>query len=277
MTDVELRKLFDPFGEISDIYISQMSDRRLAMAKFDYQENAERARRHLHGTQYCNKILDMKLSPRPCTIRVKNLSPTVTNELLLSAFGIFGEVDRAIVETIGGIPTGEALVSFRSHIFTQRALYYCNEESFFLISSLMPVVCELADNVENRQGYSEFDVDCNSTQYQLERSQGPRLAEMQFQHEYGQRWKQLWAIYEKNKNDLEQDFLMARNRLYQEMKVDLINIQVNCFRRQVEHDEVPSRVQAMRNRAGMRVVPQSNQSVSLYKYCIHIYPTSERK
>lgn len=58
----------------------------------DYKSNSEKAKRELDGKVLKGRTLRVRSAPHSAAIRVKNLSPFVTNELLEKAFSIFGDV-----------------------------------------------------------------------------------------------------------------------------------------------------------------------------------------
>lgn len=90
ITDEELTELFKPYGEISEAFINK--DKNFAFLKVDYHANAERAKRELDGKMRKNRALRIRFAPNATTIRVKNLTQFVTNELLYKAFEVFGPV-----------------------------------------------------------------------------------------------------------------------------------------------------------------------------------------
>lgn len=66
-------------------------------------------------------------------IKVKNLTPWVSNELLERAFSVFGEIERAIVIVDDrGKSTGEGIVEFCRKPSAQLALRKCTEGCYFL-------------------------------------------------------------------------------------------------------------------------------------------------
>lgn len=86
----DLRDWFKPFGEINEAFVN--NEKNFAFLKVDYHANAERAKRELDGSIHKNRPIRIRFAPNATTIRVKNLTPFVTNELLHKAFEIFGSV-----------------------------------------------------------------------------------------------------------------------------------------------------------------------------------------
>jgi proline- and glutamine-rich splicing factor len=58
----------------------------------DYRANAEKAKRELDGQMRKNRALKVRFAPHSAAVKVKNLTPWVSNELLEKAFSVFGEV-----------------------------------------------------------------------------------------------------------------------------------------------------------------------------------------
>lgn len=86
----DLREWFKPFGEVNEAFVN--NEKNFAFLKVDYHANAERAKRELDGSIHKNRPIRIRFAPNATTIRVKNLTPFVTNELLHKAFEIFGSV-----------------------------------------------------------------------------------------------------------------------------------------------------------------------------------------
>lgn len=95
-TEEALRKLFEEFGEVSEVYLGKSN---FAFVKMDTRRNAELAKSSIDGRTFEGRILRVRLAAHAAALRVKNLSNTVTNELLEYAFSYFGEVERAVVIT----------------------------------------------------------------------------------------------------------------------------------------------------------------------------------
>jgi splicing factor, proline- and glutamine-rich len=58
----------------------------------DYRSSAEKAKSELDGMPRRGKMLKVRFAPHGAIIKVKNLNPSVSNELLEMAFSVFGEV-----------------------------------------------------------------------------------------------------------------------------------------------------------------------------------------
>ena len=77
----------------------------------------------------------MRFATHGAALKVRNLSPWVTNELLELAFSLFGEVERAVVVVDErGRPTGDGIVEFARKPGALMALKRCSEGAFLLTS-----------------------------------------------------------------------------------------------------------------------------------------------
>ena len=99
----------------------------------DYHGNAEKAMRELNGTQFRGRALKVRFAAITTGVRVKNLGASVTNELLLKAFAVFGavEMSRVVVDNRGK-PTGDGIIIFTEKKSAVMAYKKCQEESYFL-------------------------------------------------------------------------------------------------------------------------------------------------
>lgn len=101
----------------------------------DYKANAETAKRELDGVMRKGRALKVRFAPHSSTIKVRNLTTWISNELLERAFGVFGEIERATVTVDErGKTTGEGVVEFCRKPSAQLALRKCTEGCYFLTS-----------------------------------------------------------------------------------------------------------------------------------------------
>lgn len=99
----------------------------------DYRLNAEKAKHELDGSQRKGRALKVRFAPSSSAVKVKNLTPWVSNELLEKAFSVFGDLERAIVIVDErGKSTGEGIVEFCRKQSAQTALRKCNDGCYFL-------------------------------------------------------------------------------------------------------------------------------------------------
>jgi proline- and glutamine-rich splicing factor len=84
----------------------------------------------LHG-----RPVRVRFAVHGAAVRVKELSPYVSNELLYQAFSIFGDVERAVhIVDEKGRPTGEGVVEFERKPSANEALRQTKDQVFLLTS-----------------------------------------------------------------------------------------------------------------------------------------------
>lgn len=94
----DLRDWFKPYGEINEAFVN--NDKNFAFLKVDFHANAERAKRELDGSMQKNRPIRIRFAPNATTIRVKNLTSFVSNELLHKSFEVFGPVSEKQISII---------------------------------------------------------------------------------------------------------------------------------------------------------------------------------
>lgn len=86
-------------------------------------------------SQICGRSVRVRFASVQKALKVKHLSPYVSNEILYEAFSQFGKVDRAVVIVDDkGKPIGEGIVEFNRKNAAQKALQAVNSRVFFLTS-----------------------------------------------------------------------------------------------------------------------------------------------
>lgn len=237
VTEQELKDLFSPYGEISEAFIN--SEKNFAFLKIDYRANAERAKKELDGKMRKNKPIRIRFAPNATTIRVKNLTPFVSNELLYKAFEVFGQIERAVIIVDDrGKPTGEGIVEYARKSGAFAALKYCNEKCFFLTSSLRPVVVESFEHIDETDGLPEKSLMKKSQEYFNSRQNGPRFADMgSFEHEFGTKWKQLYDMYKQKHEALKRDMQLEEEKLEAQMEFARFEHETESLREQLRKRE----------------------------------------
>lgn len=89
--------------------------------------------REVNGTPLRGRPIKVRFAAITTGVRVKNLAPTVTNELLFKAFGVFGQVESSRVSVDDrGKPTGDGIIIFTEKKSAVLAYKKCQEESYFI-------------------------------------------------------------------------------------------------------------------------------------------------
>jgi len=232
----EITEMFSKYGELGQVYHNK--EGAYAFVNFDYRANAEKAVRELHGTQSHGRNLMVRFAAITTGVRVKNLSTTVTNELLYKAFSVFGAVElcRVIVDDRGK-PTGDGIIIFNEKKPAVMAYKKCQEESYFLTSQLRPVIVEPWETRDDEEGFPESSIQKNEN-YRKDRRVGPRFAELgSVESDYGKRWKQLFDIYKEKKLALENDLKAEMEALEVKMQLVVHQQETEKLRRELAQRE----------------------------------------
>lgn len=217
-SEEQVKSLFEPFGEIGEIFLGPKSS--FAFVKMDTKQNAEAARDALDCSSFDGRQLRVRLAAHAAAIRVKNLSPVVTNELLAYSFRYFGEIERAVVVVDDkGKSIGEGIVEYSKKQSALYAVKRCQQECFMLTASPMPVLVEPYDQHDEDEGLPEKSVNKNSIEFKEQRDVGPRFAEVgTFEHAFAMRWKELYGIENQKRERLEQEIEEARKNLQSQIE-----------------------------------------------------------
>nr|XP_023013001.1 hrp65 protein-like [Leptinotarsa decemlineata] len=238
VSEEDLTELFKPYGETSEIFVNK--DKNFGFIKLDYHSNAEKAKRELDGTVLKSRNLKIRFAPSSATIKVKNLTPFVSNELLHYAFSVFGEIERAIVCVDDrGKPTGEAIVDFARKGSALNAIRKCSEGCYFLTGSLRPCIVEAFEIVDDIDGYPDKNIPKKNMDYHKEREQGPRFANPgSFENEYGTRWKQLYDLHAQKEEALKKELELEREKLEAQMEYAKYEHETEVLRDQLRAREM---------------------------------------
>ncbi|XP_037037001.1 hrp65 protein-like isoform X1 [Bradysia coprophila] len=218
ITEENLKQLFKPYGKIDDIFLN--TDKTFCFVKVDYRANAEKAKLELDGSMHMNRTIRVRFAPNATTIKVKNLSSHISNELLYRSFEVFGKVERAVIIVDDrGKPAGEGIVEFARKSSAMSAIRFCSEKSYFLTSSLRPCIVELLEHIDDTDGVPERTFNKKHNDFNLARQLGPRIAyDGSFEHEYALRWKQLFDLYKQKQEALKQEMMIEADKLEAQME-----------------------------------------------------------
>ncbi|XP_034137559.1 protein no-on-transient A isoform X2 [Drosophila guanche] len=238
ITDNELREMFKPFGEIGEIFSN--IDKNFTFLKVDYHVNAEKAKRALDGSIRKGRQLRVRFAPNATILRVSNLTPFVSNELLYKCFEIFGPLERASITVDDrGKHMGEGIVEFAKKSSASACLRLCNEKCFFLTASLRPCLVEPLDVNDDNDGLPEKALNKKLQEFNQERSVGPRFADLNsFEHEYGTRWKQLHDLYKTKQDALKRELKMEEDKLDAQMEYARYEQETELLRQELRKREV---------------------------------------
>ncbi|KQS30226.1 protein no-on-transient A isoform X1 [Drosophila erecta] len=238
ITDDELREMFKPYGEISEIFSNL--DKNFTFLKVDYHPNAEKAKRALDGSMRKGRQLRVRFAPNATILRVSNLTPFVSNELLYKSFEIFGPIERASITVDDrGKHTGEGIVEFAKKSSASACLRLCNEKCFFLTASLRPCLVDPMEVNDDTDGLPEKAFNKKMPDFNQERSIGPRFADPNsFEHEYGSRWKQLHNLFKTKQDALKRELKMEEDKLDAQMEYARYEQETELLRQELRKREV---------------------------------------
>jgi len=237
-TEEDLTELFKSFGETAEIFLNK--EKNFGFIKFDFHANAEKARRELDGVNLKGRTLKIRFAPSTATIKVKNMPPYCTNELLTFAFSPFGEIEKAHVDVDErGKPTGEGYIHFARKFSAATAIKKCSEGCYFLSTSLQPVVVEAHEIVEDVDGYSDKNINKKHPEFLKERDIPPRFARPDsFEFEYGQRWKALYELHQQKEEALKKELQLEKEKLVAQMEFAKYEHETELLRNQLKAREL---------------------------------------
>ncbi|XP_050294188.1 hrp65 protein-like [Anthonomus grandis grandis] len=258
-TEEDLIELFKPFGEITEIFLNKVKS--FAFVKMDYHAGAVKACIELDGTSVKGKFIKVKLSHSLTAIKVSNLSPWVTGELLQHAFLPFGEIESAkVLVDEKGRSMGEGIIDFTRKFSVVQAVKKCHEKCYFLGHSIRPVVVEPYECPDQSVGLLDKHISKRNQDFMKERSVGPRLAEPHsFEHEYGTRWKVLYELHRQKLESLKTEFRLECEKLEAQMEYALYEHETESLRAQLKHRELDKERQIREWEMRQRQVEEEKQ------------------
>ena len=153
-TEEQLKEILSQYGEVGEVFFN--SEKHFGFLRLSSRLEAEKAKRELDGQVRNGRAMKVRFAPHQGAIKVSNLGPWVSNELLHRAFSIFGEIERCIVMVDDrGRSKHEGIIEFERKNSAQEALRRCQENCFFLTSSLRPVIVESLDQNDDDDGMQE--------------------------------------------------------------------------------------------------------------------------
>ncbi|VVC89958.1 unnamed protein product [Leptidea sinapis] len=237
ITEEEVLGMFNQFGETAELFINK--EKNFGFIKMDYRVNAEKAKRELDGKVRNGRSLRVRFAPHNSAIRIKNLPPFVSNELLYKAFEIFGKIERAYVRVDErGKTLGEGIVEYARKPSALAAIRNCGEKCFFLTSSLRPVIVESLEEPDEFDGFPEKNIIKKNQDFYKAREVGPRFAEPgSFEHEYGTRWKQLHELHRQKEDALKKELAAEEEKLEAQMEYAKYEHETELLREQLRQRE----------------------------------------
>ena len=170
-TEEHLKEIMGQHGEVGEIFFN--TEKHFAFLRMATRTEAEKAKRELDGQMRNGRALKVRFAPHQGAIKVTNLGPWVSNELLQRAFSIFGDIERCLVLVDDrGRTKGEGIVEFERKGSALEAVKRCREGCFFLTSSLRPAVVDLVEDAEDDDGLQEKMLPKRNPDFHSEREVG---------------------------------------------------------------------------------------------------------
>jgi len=239
-TEQDIRDLCRPYGDVDDIFVNK--EKKFAFVKFDYKVNAEKFKINEDGREIVEgKFLRISFSSSMNAIKVKNVNPCVTNELLFKAFSTFGQVETAKVipnsNNYSGNKLCEGIVVFSNQSYAKEAVAVCNEYPFVLTASIIPVIVEPYEEADNEEGRSERTI-AKDENYITERDIGPRFIKPgTFDFNFCDKYKQLTELRRQKNMALEKEMELEEEKLCAQMEVARYDHETQMFKTMFEKRE----------------------------------------
>ncbi|CAF3293481.1 unnamed protein product [Rotaria socialis] len=245
LTQEEFQLLFGKYGELVEYFVNP--SRGFGFIKLSSRQLAEQVKYDLDGYILRGKPLRIRFASQGATVKVKNLSPNVSNELLKEGFEqYFGSVERAVVIVDDrGKSIGEGIIEFEKKPSAQKCLNDCTERCFFITSELRPVVVEPWDIKDDEDGLPEKTLPRNQA-YVKERDVKPRFAELNtIEHTIGLKWKEL---------ELQEKQLLEEVKRRMQFATEQVKIEIDQM--YLEHQSQLLREELLRRQEDLRRIDE---------------------
>ena len=222
ISEQEFKEIFSKYGEIGEVFLN--AQRSFGFIKLDTRINAEHAKQELDGFTFKGRCIRVRFASHGAAVRVKNLSPCVSNEYLEQAFSIFGTVERAVVIVDDkGRSTGEGIVEFERKPASVQCINKCTDMCFLLTSYPKPVVVEPLEQKDEEDGLPEKSIVRNN-QYFIEReTQAHFAAANSFEQKLSLKWRELYELEKQVIDEGKKRIDQAREMLEYEIEQALID------------------------------------------------------
>ncbi|XP_029942195.1 paraspeckle component 1 isoform X2 [Salarias fasciatus] len=217
VSEEQFKDMFSKYGEVNEVFINR--ERGFGFIRLETRTLAEIAKAELDGTVLNNRPIRIRFATHGSALKVRNLLPMVTNELLEQAFSQFGPVERAVVVTDDrGRPTGRGIVEFANKAAARKALERCTEGALLLTTTPCPAIVEPSEHFDDEDGLSEKLLQ-KTPRYYKEREQSPRFAQPgTFEFEYSSRWKALDEMDKQQREQVDKNIREAKEKLEAELE-----------------------------------------------------------
>ncbi|XP_052087112.1 non-POU domain-containing octamer-binding protein-like isoform X3 [Mytilus californianus] len=246
-TEEEFKDLFKPYGEINECFVN--GAKGFGFIRLDFRHNAEAAKSALDGQERKGRHLRVRFANHGAAIKVKNLSISVTNELLEQSFSQFGEIERAIViADERGRSIGEGLVEFARKPGAQAALKRCTDGVLLLTAYPRPIMVEPVDVRDEEDGVSERYLPRHDSM-RMDREKEPRFAPIgSFEYRFAMKYREVDEMEKQQMERVKKEMDEMRVKLESEMEGAMYEYQAEQIRADLmRQQEELRRIEEMRN------------------------------
>lgn len=172
-TEESLKKVIEEYGKVGTVFFGK--EKMFAFVNMETRAAAEKAKRALSGApREGGRPLYVRYAAHAAAVKVSGLNTWVTNELLATAFAVFGDIERCVVYVDDrGYSKEHGIVEFERKSDAIDCVKKCTANCFFLTSTIKPVEVELAEVHEDDDGFQEKMLHSgravNSQQFRSER------------------------------------------------------------------------------------------------------------
>ncbi|XP_066915220.1 non-POU domain-containing octamer-binding protein-like [Clytia hemisphaerica] len=238
MTEDEVKGLFTPFGELSEIFFNK--EKGFGFVRLDYRINAEDAKRALDKKLVKGRNIQVRYATHASSIELHGLDEYTSNELINDAMSQFGKVEKAnIICDERGKSRGYAIVEFEWKKSAQKVLDRFKNELFVLGRLPKPVFAKPLLYQDDEGGITEESLQ-RFPNYHAEREFQPRFVSADsFEYQMACKWRDLNLEEQEKKAQLDQELQNARYNVQMEMESlkeerDAMKMREELARRQEE-------------------------------------------
>jgi proline- and glutamine-rich splicing factor len=254
MSEEDFKQMFVKYGEVAEVFVNKA--KMFGLLKLDTRVNAEQARQELDGKPMKGgRFLRVRFATHAAAIKVKHLSPFVSNEYLEHAFSQFGTVERAVIIVDDkGKSTGEGIVEFERKPNALQCIQKCTENSLLLGSYPRPVVVEPFEQKDEEDGLPEKTI-LRNPQFYAERESTPRFVQKgSFEQEISLKWLEFYDLEKQINEEAKRKIDQAREILEYEIEQRMIDQREQRIKEDLQRkQEELQRIEEMRkNEMGRR-------------------------
>ncbi|ESO05736.1 hypothetical protein HELRODRAFT_191370 [Helobdella robusta] len=234
MTEDEFKKMFEAHGETSELFLN--ANRGFGFIRMETRHITEKARAALDGQVVKGgRHLRVRLAGHPAALKVKYLSPNISNELLEQTFSMFGEVERAVVIVDDkGKPTGEGIVEFSRKAAAASAVKKISEGIFLMTAQPRPIEVEFLEQKDENDGLPELFF-TKTSELLKDREKPPRFVQPgSFESDIGQKWKKLYQLYRDQEELLKKNFADEVAKLEVDQETAMLEQHTNMLRQDLQ-------------------------------------------